>query len=151
SLTLFGLALTAFVADAGFAQAQQSAPAQNPFGATAQPSTTGPKKPRAAPALKSGQFASEAEAKASCPGDSVVWAHTGTKVYHKDGTAAYGTTSRGAYMCEKDTAAAGVRAAKNEKRKKGARSARLVPPAFFEIAACKKRQYCPKAIRRRLG
>ena len=117
SVFLFGLALTAFVVDAGSAQAQQTTPTQNPFGTTAQPSAPAPKKARAAPALKTGQFASEAEAKASCPGDPVVWANTGTKVYHHAGTAAYGTTKRGAYMCEKDTAGAGIRAAKNEKRR----------------------------------
>ena len=76
------------------------------------------KKPRGvAAALTSGQHASEAEAKAACPGDAVVWANIGTKVYHHAGAGAYGTTKRGAYMCEKDTAAAGFRAAKNEKHK----------------------------------
>jgi hypothetical protein len=117
SAILFGLTLTSFVAASGLAQAQQTTPTQNPFGATTQPSTPAPKKSRAAPALKSGQYASEAEAKANCSSDTVVWANTGTKIYHHAGSAAYGTTKRGAYMCEKDTAAAGIRAAKNEKRK----------------------------------
>ncbi len=101
-----------------FAQTQ-SAP--NPFGgtlaqATPAPSTTpAPKKPRAAAAPKAGQFANEADAKASCPGDTVVWVNTSTKVYHHASAKTYGKTKRGVYMCEKDTAAAGFRAAKNEK------------------------------------
>jgi hypothetical protein len=114
---LLGLSLIALSANAGFAQSQQTTPAQNPFAGSGQASAPAPKKTRAAPALKAGQFASEAEAKASCPGDAVVWVNTGTKIYHHAGTAAYGTTKRGAYMCEKDTAGAGIRAAKNEKRK----------------------------------
>jgi len=97
-----------------WAQAPQTTATQNPFGTTAQPAAPAPKKPRAAQALKAGQFANEAEAKANCPSDTVVWANPGTKVYHHAGTAAYGKTKRGAYMCEKDTAAAGIRAAKNE-------------------------------------
>jgi hypothetical protein len=36
-------------------------------------------------------------------------------IYHFNGTKDFGTTKRGAYMCEKDTAAGGFRAAKNEK------------------------------------
>jgi hypothetical protein len=117
SALLFGSALIAVGASAACAQAPQTTATENPFGTTAQPAAPASKKPRAAPVLKAGQFASEAEAKASCPGDTVVWANTGTKVYHHAGTAGYGTTKRGAYMCEKDTAAAGIRAAKNEKRK----------------------------------
>jgi hypothetical protein len=62
------------------------------------------------------EFASAAEAKAHCPGDTVVWANTRSKVYHFAGTRSYGHTKRGAYMCERDTAAAGFRSAKNEKR-----------------------------------
>ena len=49
----------------------------------------------AAPAEK-GQYASEAEAKASCP----------------SGSRSYGKTRSGAYMCEKDSLAAGFRAPK---------------------------------------
>jgi hypothetical protein len=64
-----------------------------------------------------GEFATEAQAKAHCPGERVVWANTRSKIYHRPGSRAYGTTKKGAYMCEKDTAAAGIRSAKNEKRR----------------------------------
>ncbi len=111
-------ALAVFSAASAIAQTE---PAQNPFGSTAQattpsPVTPAPRKKRAAAPSKAGQFATEAEAKASCPGDTVVWVNTGTKVYHHAGTSTYGKTKRGAYMCEKDTAAAGYRAAKREKK-----------------------------------
>ncbi len=66
--------------------------------------------------LASDQFASETEAKSHCPGDTVVWANTRSKKYHLAGSPIYGKTKRGAYMCEKDTAALGIRLAKNEKR-----------------------------------
>jgi hypothetical protein len=118
SVVLFGSALALFFATSAFAQ---TAPAPNPFGNTAQattptPNTPAPKKKRAAAAPKTGQFTTEAEAKSSCPSDTVVWVNTGTKVYHHAGTSAYGKTKRGVYMCEKETAAAGFRAAKNEKK-----------------------------------
>jgi hypothetical protein len=61
------------------------------------------------------EFSTEAQAKAHCPGDTVVWANTASKIYHFSGHRSYGNTKAGAYMCEKDTAAAGIRAAKNEK------------------------------------
>ncbi|MGO9483903.1 MAG: hypothetical protein ACLPX9_04885 [Rhodomicrobium sp.] len=118
SALLLGSAI-AFTASVASAQEPQTT-TQNPFGQGAQPASPAAKtakKTRGAPALTSGQFANEAEAKANCPGDSVVWANLGTKVFHHTGSAAYGTTKRGAYMCEKDTAAAGFRAAKNEKHK----------------------------------
>lgn len=61
-----------------------------------------------------GQFATEAQAKASCPTDTVVWVNLRSRIYHFSGTHNYGTTRGGAYMCERDTAAQGMRAAKNE-------------------------------------
>lgn len=61
-----------------------------------------------------GQYATEAQAKASCLGDTVVWVNLRSKIYHFAGTHNYGNTKDGAYMCERDTAAEGMRAAKNE-------------------------------------
>jgi hypothetical protein len=115
SALILGIAIAftadlAFTASAAFAEEAQTTQA----GAANTPA----KKTRAvATVLASGQYASEAEAKAACAGDAVVWANIGTKVYHHAGAGKYGKTKRGAYMCEKDTAAAGFRAAKNEKRK----------------------------------
>ena len=60
------------------------------------------------------QFSTEAQAKARCPTDTVVWVNLKSKVYHFSGTRFYGNTEHGAYMCERDTAAEGIRAAKNE-------------------------------------
>jgi len=63
-----------------------------------------------------GQFANEAQAKARCPTDTVVWVNEKSKIYHFSGNRSYGNTKEGTYMCEKDALAAGDRAAKNEKR-----------------------------------
>ncbi len=60
------------------------------------------------------EFSTEAQAKARCPTDTVVWVNLTSKIYHFSGTKNYGNTKHGAYMCERDTAAAGMRAAKNE-------------------------------------
>jgi hypothetical protein len=49
-----------------------------------------------APALDKGQFATEADAKASYPTDSVVWANLRSKVYHASTSRNYGKTKRGA-------------------------------------------------------
>ena len=92
---------------------------QPPAAAAPAPSTTA--KPAAAPSTAAGtpagpgQFATEAQAKGHCPGDTVVWANLDSKIYHFSGTHSYGNTKKGAYMCEKDSTAAGFRAAKNEK------------------------------------
>jgi hypothetical protein len=65
--------------------------------------------------LEAGQFADDASAKARCPIDTVVWVNLPSKVYHFAGTKNYGTTKRGAYMCEKEAIAAEDRASKTEK------------------------------------
>ena len=71
----------------------------------------------AAAATGAGEFASEAEAKAHCPTDTVVWVNTKSHKYHYAGHRSYGTTKQGAYMCEADAKAAGDVAAKGEKPK----------------------------------
>jgi hypothetical protein len=82
--------------------------AQPPYGTTERGPSTG--SPSGA-----GQFANEAQAKASCPGDTVVWVNLRSKIYHFAGTHNYGNTKDGAFLCERDTAAQGMRAAKNER------------------------------------
>jgi hypothetical protein len=97
------------------------APAPVPTAAPAAPSpnptaTTPPSKPAPSSANPVGanEFSTEAQAKAHCPSDIVVWANLTSKIYHFSGARSYGATKHGAYMCERDTAAAGMRAAKNE-------------------------------------
>jgi hypothetical protein len=88
------------------------------------PATTAAPAPTQAPApspasdsatLEAGQFADEGSAKARCPADTVVWVNLPSKIYHFAGTKSYGTTKRGAYMCEKEAIAAEDRASKTEK------------------------------------
>jgi hypothetical protein len=81
--------------------------AQTPYGTTKRgPSTGSPSGPR--------QFANEPQAKATCPGDTIVWVNLRSKIYHFAGTHNYGNTKDGAYMCERDATAQGMRAPKNE-------------------------------------
>jgi hypothetical protein len=54
-------------------------------------------------------------AKTRCPADTVVWVNLSSKVYHYRGYKDYGTTKKGAYMCEKDATAQGNRSSKIEK------------------------------------
>lgn len=89
--------------------ASVSPPAAKPAAAPAAAPATAPA------ATGANEFTAEAQARARCPTDTVVWANLSTKVYHFSGTRNYGTTKEGAYMCEKDAQAQGVRAAKNEK------------------------------------
>ena len=62
------------------------------------------------------QYATEAEAKTSCPSDTVVWVNSTSKIYHSSGSRSYGKTKVGAYMCEKESVAAGFRAPKIARR-----------------------------------
>ncbi len=104
------------------APAPPPAPPPAPTAAPAAPSRPGPPPPptperapgvSASPAAAN-EFSTEAQAKARCPTDTVVWVNLTSKIYHFSGTKNYGNTKHGAYMCERDTAAAGMRAAKNE-------------------------------------
>ena len=70
---------------------------------------TAPRTPSVANGLST-----EAQAEAHCPTDTVVWVNLTSKIYHFSGTRSYGNTKNGEYMCESDTAAAGMRPAKNE-------------------------------------
>lgn len=88
--------------------AQRPAPL-NPTPVARQPTTS------SGSTAQSGEFADEAQAKAHCPGDTVVWANLSSKIYHFAGGKSYGETKRGAYMCEKEAMIAQFRASKNEK------------------------------------
>jgi hypothetical protein len=96
--------------------AQTAAPAPK-AAAPAPKAATAPKPAPTTAATPTGanQFAAEAQAKAHCPADLVVWVNTDSRIYHFSGHDDYGHTKQGAYMCEKDALAAGDRAAKNEK------------------------------------
>ena len=97
------------------AAAPAPAPAAAPAPAPAPTYQPKPKPMQAARPTGAGQFSSEAEAKARCPADTVVWVNTKGKshTYHYQGTRWYGTTKQGAYMCEADAGAAGYHASKS--------------------------------------
>jgi len=102
------------------APAPSAAPAPTAAAPSSQPASTTAPAARAAPTaaatpVGANQFSTEAQAKTRCPTDTVVWVNLKSKVYHFSGTRNYGNTKSGAYMCEGDTAAEGMRAAKNEK------------------------------------
>jgi hypothetical protein len=107
------------------APARSAAPAAPPAAAPAAPPpaspaparTTARSEPAPAAGKPSGanQYVAEGQAKARCPGDTVVWANLDSKIYHFTGYKDYGHTKSGAYMCEKDALGQSMRAAKNEK------------------------------------
>jgi hypothetical protein len=96
------------------AQTTQQAPAATTNATPARAPAQQPPAPKGSPSLEGGQFADEASAKARCPSDTVVWVNLPSKIYHFTGTKSYGTTKRGAYMCEKEAVAAENRASKTE-------------------------------------
>jgi len=57
------------------------------------------------------KFASEETARQRCPTDMVVWLTLPGNSFVVKGDPRYGTTQRGAYMCERDAIAAGNRGA----------------------------------------
>ena len=93
-----------------------NAPASPPTTTTpAAPSvpTTAPSAPAAtAPPIRPNQYKTEADAKGRCPSDKVVWVDLDSKVYYFPGNAVYGKTRTGAYMCERDSVAEGIRASR---------------------------------------
>jgi hypothetical protein len=103
----------ATAAPTGATAGEKSATAPPAKGAPPSSGTTA--RTGAATAAGAGQFATEAQAKSHCPGDTVVWANLDSKIYHYNTSRDYAHTKSGTYMCEKDTAAAGIRAPKNEK------------------------------------
>jgi len=62
--------------------------------------------------LGKNQYTTEAEARTNCSADAVVWVNLRSRVYHASGSRSYGQTKAGAYMCEKESLAAGFRAPK---------------------------------------
>lgn len=114
-----GITEKAYVTQCRAGTATQSAAAPASAATTAPGTTAAAARPApAATTAPTGanQFSTEAQAKARCPTDTVVWVNLSTHVYHFAGYKSYGQTKKGAYMCEKDTTAAGFHAAKNEKQ-----------------------------------
>ncbi len=72
--------------------------------------------PVAGSGLAKGQYATEAEAKTSCPADAIVWVNLKSRISHPIDSASYGNTRRGAYMCQNESTAAGFRPPKNVSR-----------------------------------
>ena len=103
---------------AGTPAAAPATPVATPAAAAPPPApapAATPAKPRVAAPTGAGGFATDAQAKAHCPADTVVWVNTKSHIYHFAGTRDYGATKQGDYMCEADAKAAGDRAAENEK------------------------------------
>ena len=101
----------------GFAPAPAPAPASQPGSLFPWQRPAAPAPNVGAPAAaRAGDYATELQARAQCPSDTVVWANISTRVYHYSGTRYYGHTRRGAYMCEAQARADGYRASRSRER-----------------------------------
>jgi hypothetical protein len=92
-----------------------AAPAPAPAAQAPAPAPMAPAPAPMAPRPAAPMTASEAQAQASCPSDTVVWLNTRSGIYHFKGRHDYGNTKQGTYICESAAKAAGDRAAENEK------------------------------------
>jgi hypothetical protein len=94
-----------------------TAPPAIPATAESRPTPAAPAaiKPHTAATAPAGgnQFSTEAQAKARCRSDTVVWANLSAKTYQFSGNKDYGNAKAGAYMCEKDATGQGFRASRN--------------------------------------
>ena len=102
----------------GFASAPAQAPAPSQSGSlfpwqrpAAPASNVG-----APSAARAGEYATELQARAQCPSETVVWTNTSSGIYHYPGTRYYGHTRQGAYMCEPQARAAGYRASRSREQ-----------------------------------
>jgi hypothetical protein len=66
-----------------------------------------------APASAQPMFGTERQAQQHCPSDTIVWLNIPTRIYHMQGMRWYGTTRRGAYVCQKEADKAGDRETRN--------------------------------------
>ena len=136
-----GIALAQTSAPAPLAPAVTAAPAPAaaPAPVTAPPARTTAAAPRPA-AAASAQFKTEAEAKAHCGADTVVWGSKDSKTFHLAGSRYYGKTKSGAFMCRKDAEAAHYHAARTRASTTAAHpaatpSSTATPPAAAPAAA----------------
>ena len=133
ALMIGSAAFAQTAAPAGSTAAPAATPA--PVAPVARPAA--PPAPHAAAAAPTGQFKTEAEAKAHCPSDVVVWVNKETKVYHMAGTRYFGKTKSGAFMCQKEADAAKFHAsrARNETATPARPAAATTTPAATAPAA----------------
>lgn len=113
NLKLVSLAAVAALTAVSFAPASFAAAAIKAPAAT---SSTMKATVKTASAPDPKRFKTEAAATGSCPSDTVVWANISSKIFHLKGTATYGKTKNGAYMCETDAKAEGFKATKKPEK-----------------------------------